>query len=156
MSNTTVSLTPRQKRLQKAERAKKLLKGIKPKANTYEEDDEDTWEWIYQEAEDDDVEGEDLSEDGDTLRTPSKRKKRQAVKNAERKVIGAKRGYQEYHVGDTVFLNNDTGKDWVGIVFGFFEDESEGGEMSASFLCKFDASLTDCRLLTASRVYGWR
>lgn len=141
MSKSAVSLTPRQKRLQKAERAKKLLSGVKPKANAF--DDDDAWDWIYQEVEDDDDEPKEVAEgdeeDDNAPRTPSKRKKRQAVKNAERKIIGAKRGEIECRVGDTVFLQNETGQDWVAIVFGFFEDESEGGEMSASFLCRHTA-----------------
>lgn len=140
MSKSIVQLTPRKKRDQKAQRAKKLLNGIKPKTNAF--DDEDVWEWIYQEAEDDDDEIDEVAEDGaeddNAPRIPSKRRKRQAAKNAQRKIVGAKRGSVECHVGDTVFLQNETGKDWVAIVFGFFEDESEGGDMSASFLCRFD------------------
>lgn len=137
MAKSSSSLTPRQKQAQKAERARKLLSGAKLKGTAFVEDD--VWEWIYKEDEESDEDGQpggEIEEEDDNLpRTPSKRRKREVVKKAGRKIIGAKRGDFECHTGDTVLLQNDTGKDWVAIVYGFVDDEEDTDEKLATFLC---------------------
>lgn len=157
MPQSTIPLTPRQKRVQKAERARKLLSGANLRTDSFGEGDE-SWEWIYQGEddnsadEDEDQDEEDDKADENAPQTPSKRRKRRAVKKAGRKIIGASRGDFECKIGDTVFLQNDTGKDWVAIVFGFFEDDE--GEKSAATLCKYLHGNAKAKTNSMERVCG--
>lgn len=129
--------TPRQKRIQKDERAKNLLNGVKPRAINQGDDDE-VWQWIYEGGSDQDADEE---EEEETATTPSKKRKRKAVKTAgnERIIVGARRGDFEVRVGDTVMVSNENGTDWAAIVMLFFEDEDEEGEKSAEMMCMFSS-----------------
>jgi len=128
MPHQTTPLTPRKQRAIKAERTRKLLDGSNRKGADSDEEDA-PWEWIYEE----DGEGS-ADERGDTA-TKNKRKRRNAVRTQERRIVGAKTGGLKCEVGDIVLISPDGGgADWIGIIMEFVDDDDEE-EMAAKFLC---------------------
>lgn len=125
------ALTPRQIRIQKDERAKNLLNGVKPRAVDQGDDDE-AWQWIYEGGSD-----HEESEEEEIAATPSKKRKRKSVKavGKGKTIVGARRADFEVRVGDTVMVRNENGGDWAAIVTVFFEDENNEWEKSAEMMC---------------------
>ncbi|KAE8453735.1 hypothetical protein EG329_009246 [Mollisiaceae sp. DMI_Dod_QoI] len=126
--------TPRQKRAEKAARAKKLLSGSSLRIDDSDDEDQE-WEWIYEGKSDNNEDNEDsgASEDNDdNPATPRKRRRRTASKAQVGKIIGAKKGSFSCQVGDAVLLENENAAPWVGIICYFLRDTD--GEMAANFL----------------------
>lgn len=142
-------LTPRQKRTEKAARAKKLLSGVSLQKNDLDEDEE--WEWIYGDTGNSE-EDEDLgkTEEDDDTATPRKRRRRNASKG-QQTIIGAKKGTFSCKVGDTVLVDNDSSTPWMAII-GYFLLDTDG-EMVANFLCEFPSNPVGFVGLTNHRVY---
>lgn len=126
-------LNPRQKRTEKASRAKKLLSGVSLQ-RTDLDDDEQEWEWIYGETGNDgeDEDSEKFEEEDDTA-TPRKRRRRNASKG-QQTIIGAKKGSVSFRIGDTVLVENENTTPWVAIICYFLLDSD--GDMAANFLCE--------------------
>ncbi|KAL5315572.1 hypothetical protein ACEPPN_016440 [Leptodophora sp. 'Broadleaf-Isolate-01'] len=136
MAPKSDTLTPRQKRADKAERARKLLAGATLRREDSDDElgtDEHPWEWIYETNEkktQDDDEDESADEEKAAM-TPRKRKARNAVRS-QGAIIGAKMGTFKCKVGDTVLLKAEgQNQSWVGIIHQFLEDED--GDKSANF-----------------------
>jgi origin recognition complex subunit 1 len=127
-------MTPRQKRVNKAERARKLLAGASLGRDSSENEDEH-WEWIYEKEKENDKDGDESGDDESEDRvTPKKRKRRNTTRTQERRIVGAKTGGFKCKIGDSVLLKAEDGNaPWVGIILKFREDDE--GEMSADFLC---------------------
>jgi hypothetical protein len=135
MPHQTTPLTPRQKRAKKAERARKLLAGASLRRDDSDVEDQ-PWEWIYEKRNSNDEDGIECAEDesGDKV-TLKKRKRRNATRIQERRIVGAKTGSFKFKIGDSVLLKAEDGNaPWVGIILEFLEDDE--GEMSADFLCR--------------------
>ncbi|CAL3968787.1 hypothetical protein PZA11_004773 [Diplocarpon coronariae] len=124
--------TPRQKRADKAERARKLLSGG---ALSREDSDDELgtvehpWEWIYEH-------GEQETGSFDEEKTPRKRKAKNTVR-PRREIVGATMGSFTCKVGDLLLLKaEDQGQCWAGMIQRFVEEHEEGanGEKSANFL----------------------
>jgi origin recognition complex subunit 1 len=80
------------------------------------------WEYIYQSDIAEAAQPEDAT-------TPSRKRKRAAGAN---KIVGARTGDFECHVGDAVLLKAEGSNEaWVGLICEFGDDE---GEMSAHFM----------------------
>lgn len=144
MAPKSDTLTPRQKRADKAERARKLLAGATLRREDSDDElgtDEHPWEWIYETNEkktQDDDEDESADEEKAAM-TPRKRKARNAVRS-QGAIIGAKMGTFKCKVGDTVLLKAEgQNQSWVGIIHQFLEDED--GDKSANFSCRPQASV---------------
>jgi len=127
-------LTPRQKRADKAERARQLLAGATLRREDSDDElgtDEYPWEWTYAKQ------GKNGREDGDgesadEEKTPRKRKARSAART-QGEIIGASMGSFKCKIGDAVLLKAEgQSSAWVGIIYQFLEDEE--GEKSANFL----------------------
>ncbi|KAL1966463.1 hypothetical protein VTN77DRAFT_4385 [Rasamsonia byssochlamydoides] len=87
------------------------------------------WEWIYEGETDEnnDLEGS-TENDGEVL-SSRRRSSRAAVRQAQRKIIGARMGSFECRLGQVVLLKSpEAGKDWVGIICEFLEEEDEENE----------------------------
>lgn len=144
MPHQTTSLTPRQKRAEKAERAWRILAGGKVGRDDSDDElgtEDLPWEWIYEQRLQEPENGssrdasDDSGEESKTARTPRKRRSRKISRSGERKIIGARMGSFECKIGDTVLLKADgSNAAWVGIIWEFMEDEDR--EKSANFLCK--------------------
>ncbi|KKA22452.1 Origin recognition complex subunit Orc1 [Rasamsonia emersonii CBS 393.64] len=81
------------------------------------------WEWIY-EDENNEPEGS-TEKDGEALSS----RRRSLRKPAPRKIIGARMGSFECRLGQVVLLKSpEAGKDWVGIIAEFLEEEDEENE----------------------------
>jgi origin recognition complex subunit 1 len=135
MPHQKAPLTPRQKRANKAERARKLLAGSTLRRDDSEDEDQ-PWEWIY-EKENSNKEGgeESADEDGGDRVTPKKRKRSTVLRPQEKRIVAATMGCIKYKIGDSVLLKPpDGGAPWVGIILKFLEDDE--GEMSANILCR--------------------
>lgn len=130
-----VPLTPRQKRAEKAARAKKLLSGASLRKNDLD-DEEQEWEWIYgnQSADNEDNDDSSDPEDEDSVATPRKRRRRTATKTQKTTIVGAKKGSFSCKVGDTVLVNNSSATPWVAVICTF--EQNSDGEMLANFLCR--------------------
>lgn len=98
-------------------------KGVSREDSDDELGDEDIpWEWIYQDQ------APDRSEEDDGA---GERKRR---KFSEIKIIGARMGSFECHLGDSVLLKAEGSNEaWVGIICEFLEDDGEG-DMAANFM----------------------
>ncbi|KAL4905910.1 hypothetical protein BDW74DRAFT_152270 [Aspergillus multicolor] len=85
------------------------------------------WEWIY-DAEPDNEEGagKGAEASGETPKSARRRSSRQS----QRKIVGARMGLFECKTGEVILLKSpEPGKDWVGIIMDFREEENdEGGE----------------------------
>lgn len=89
--------------------------------------DDHPWEWIYDEIS---VAPPDGADDPDAP-TPSRKRKASAMLESTTKkiIVGARMGSFECRIGDTVLLKSgESGKDWVGIICLFAEDEDEEQE----------------------------
>lgn len=130
MARQSKPVTPRQKRANKAERARKLLAGTTLSREDSDDElgtDEYPWEWIYEKQ----GKGEE-EESADEEKTPRKRKARNAVRS-QGEIIGATMGSFKCRVGDTVLLKAEgQNQSWVGIIQHFLENDD--GDMSANFL----------------------
>jgi hypothetical protein len=121
-----VPLTPRQKRDQQNEKARKLLAGANHRRD--DSDDEDEYEWIYQR------EGDESGNEDDDGATSKNRKRQSVASKQEETIIGAKKGGFKCMIGDSVLLRAEDGNpSWVGMILSFLEDED--GDMAADFLC---------------------
>ncbi|EKV17437.1 ATPase, AAA-type, core [Penicillium digitatum] len=83
------------------------------------------WDWIYDTSE------ETIQEPETKDDTPAKRSRRRSVRPArqKRKIVGAKMGQFQCKVGDVILLKSpEAGKDWVGIITEFLEEEDENEE----------------------------
>lgn len=91
-------------------------------SDNHSEAGEVSWEWLYS------TEQPDNGEKGD-----GDRKRRKVA--ASSKIVGARHGDFECHIGDTVILKTSDVSNgaWVAIICDFRED-SETGEMSANFM----------------------
>lgn len=81
------------------------------------------WDWIYDQNEEITQEAKDD--------TPAKRSRRRSSRPArqKRKIIGAQMGQFQCKVGDVILLKSpEAGKDWVGIITEFLEEEDEDEE----------------------------
>jgi len=134
MPHKTAPLTPRQKRAQQNEKARKLLAGANLRQD--DSDEEEEYEWIY-------AEGEESADEADEVAS-KKRKRQSAASRQERTIIGAKKGGFRCLIGDSVLLKAEDGNPpWVGMILSFLEDED--GDMAADFLCKFGQLFRKCR-----------
>ncbi|GFF39708.1 origin recognition complex subunit 1 [Aspergillus udagawae] len=92
--------------------------------------DEDLpWHWIY-DAEEEDTKSKDTTPATDEPETKSARR-RAARPNAKRRrnIIGARMGSFECRLGQVVLLKSpEPGKDWVGIITDFLEEEDDEAE----------------------------
>lgn len=81
------------------------------------------WNWIYNNEE---TNQQDVVMDG----SPTKRGRRRSTRpDQKRKIIGAQMGQFECKVGDIVLLKSpEAGKEWVGIITEFVEEEDEEEE----------------------------
>lgn len=81
------------------------------------------WEWIYE---------KDLDEpknEEDAEATPSRRRSARPAAKRRPKIIGARMNTFECRLGQVVLLKSpEPGKDWVGIITQFTEEEDEDGE----------------------------
>ncbi|KAH7323736.1 P-loop containing nucleoside triphosphate hydrolase protein [Rhexocercosporidium sp. MPI-PUGE-AT-0058] len=138
MGPGSITLTPRQKRADKAERARKLLAGATLRREDSDDElgtDEHPWEWIYEKngkkPQDDDDEDESADEEKAAM-MPRRRKARNSVRS-QGAIIGARMGTFKCRIGDTVLLKAEgQNQSWVGIIHQFLEDED--GDKSANFL----------------------
>ncbi|KAH8177508.1 ATPase family associated with various cellular activities (AAA) domain-containing protein [Sarocladium implicatum] len=112
--STSPSTTPLRRR-------KRSLPGIAREDSDDELGSDDLpWEWIHEGS---------ASERNDD--TPGERKRR---KVAGKKIVGARLGNFECHIGDTVMLKADGSNEaWVAIICDFIEDDGEGNK-AASFM----------------------
>jgi origin recognition complex subunit 1 len=129
--------TPRQQRVAKASRARKLLAGVQRDDSDDELGIEDhPWEWIYEKEEREEDDGADDSEDEE--KSAAKRTRRtKLVQYVQRKrrIVGAKMGNFKCKIGDCVLLKAEgTNSAWVGIICDFMENDE--GEKEAKFMCK--------------------
>lgn len=104
----------------------------RPPADADSEDelcpDEAVWEWIYESSASATPTGPTNNDDKD----PQSNRKRRKVTSG--KIVGARIGQFECHIGDTVLLKADGSNDaWVALV-GEFVDDEEDGEMAANFM----------------------
>lgn len=126
--------TPRQQRVDKAERARKLLAGATLRREDSDDElgtDEHPWEWTYAKPGKGgrDNDGDDTA---DEEKTPRKRKAR-SVARSQGEIIGASMGSFKCKIGDAVLLKAEgQSSAWVGIIYQFLEDED--GEKSANFM----------------------
>lgn len=89
------------------------------------------WEWIYEaDLETDRNNGRECSTETDgEVQSNRRRLSRAAVRQAPRKIIGARMGSFECRLGQVVLLKSpEAGKDWVGIISEFLEEEDEENE----------------------------
>ncbi|RFU35359.1 hypothetical protein B7463_g1010, partial [Scytalidium lignicola] len=138
----------RQKRIEKAERARRYLAGAALRRDDSDDElglEDYPWEWIYDDA--DAAEIEKSSEMGvdqssgfrdEVSATPiSKNHRNRIARHSsgalnQRKIIGAKMGYFQCKVGDIVLLKAEGNNEaWVGIICEFLEEE---GEKAANFM----------------------
>ncbi|KAJ5436583.1 ATPase AAA-type core [Penicillium cf. griseofulvum] len=80
------------------------------------------WEWIYDTNEEATQEADPINE------TPVKRSRRRPSRPArqKRKIVGAQMGQFQCKVGEVILLKSpEAGKDWVGIITEFLEEEDE-------------------------------
>ncbi|KKK13591.1 putative origin recognition complex subunit Orc1 [Aspergillus rambellii] len=87
------------------------------------------WEWVY------DTELEDTSKPGTVGEAPedtpksSRRRSSRPTSRARKNIIGARMGSFECKLGQVVLLKSpEPGKDWVGIITEFVEEEKDGDE----------------------------
>lgn len=104
-----------------AGRRKRAVPGITREDSDDELGQDDLpWEWIYESHATE-------REDG----TPSERKRRKLNSN---KIVGARMGTFECHIGDTVMLKAEGSNEaWVAIICDFLEDDGEGNK-AANFM----------------------
>ncbi|RHZ53356.1 hypothetical protein CDV55_103483 [Aspergillus turcosus] len=93
--------------------------------------DEDLpWHWIYDTEEEEDTKSKETTPATDDAEAKSARR-RAARPNAKRrrKIVGARMGSFECRLGQVVLLKSpEPGKDWVGIITEFLEEEDEEAE----------------------------
>lgn len=132
-----VPATPRQKRAEKAARAKKLLSGASLRKNDLDDDDQE-WDWVYGHQSPSNANNDGSSdfedENEDNTATPRKRKRRAVTKINKTTIVGAKKGNFVVKVGDTVLVHNAGTTPWVAVICAFVQ--ASDGEMSANFLCE--------------------
>ncbi|PQE24574.1 origin recognition complex subunit 1 protein [Rutstroemia sp. NJR-2017a WRK4] len=125
-------------RLRRAENARKLLAGgraVRDESDADEvSDDDGDWEWIYEESTSADADAQSQAETKEDGGVASTRKRRHTNASAAKRIIGAKLGKFVCKIADCVLINNGTSNtDWVGVIWGFREDEDyeEGDIMKA-------------------------
>lgn len=82
------------------------------------------WDWIYDA-------NEQIKEEENTNGSPEKRGRRRSSRPArqQRKIVGARMGQFECKVGEVILLKSpEAGKDWVGIITEFREEEDEDNQ----------------------------
>jgi origin recognition complex subunit 1 len=127
MPHKATPLTPRQKRAQQNEKARKLLAGANLRGD--DSDDEEEYEWIYEE------DGDEFANEEEDGGASKKRKRQSAANKQERTIVGAKKGSFNCMIGDSVLLKAEDGNPpWVGMILSFLEDED--GDKAADFLCR--------------------
>lgn len=95
-------------------------------------DEDHPWDWIYAVGE------PDVKEDPETTKaSPEKSRRRRSSRPAKKgpAIVGARMGSFECRLGDVVLLKSpENGKDWVGIITEFLEqeDDEEEGEVIKS------------------------
>lgn len=94
-------------------------------------DEDHPWDWIYDEDDDiDKKESEEPVTHGEDEKTTRKRQPRGNTKRT-RRIVGARMGSFECRLGQVVRLKSpEPGKDWVGIITEFLEEEDEEDEES--------------------------
>lgn len=86
-------------------------------------DEDHPWDWIF----DAEAEVNDDSEVKNTSPTKSNRRRSSRPAQKKRTIIGAKMGSFECRLGQIVLLKSpEAGKDWVGIITEFVEEDDEG------------------------------
>lgn len=79
------------------------------------------WEWMY------DTESENAGEQDHAEATPKSNRRRS--RQPKRRIIGARMGLFECKLGEVILLKSpEPGKDWVGIVTEFVEEEDDEGD----------------------------
>jgi origin recognition complex subunit 1 len=89
------------------------------------------WEWIYEVRSDTDENNdhEDSTANDGEAHSNRRRSSRAAVKQATRRIIGARMGSFECRLGQVVLLKSpEAGKDWIGIITEFLDEEDEENE----------------------------
>lgn len=129
--------SPRSHKLNSRERAQQwTTKGGLVREDSDDElgEEDHPWDWIY----DDDAESAERNESNgngtDEKLTPRRRSAR-ATSKRTRRIVGARMGKFECRLGQVVLLKSpEPGKDWVGIITEFVEeeDEEEEGEIVKS------------------------
>jgi origin recognition complex subunit 1 len=146
MPHKTTTMTPRQQRAAKAEKARKILAGVARDDSDDELGDEDhPWEWIYEKQAEGEEEAVDESEDEGKPAT-KKRRRSKAIRNVsqQQRIVGAKMGKFKCKIGDCVLLKAEgINAAWVGIICEFMEDDE--GEKEAKFMCKSSRSFLASR-----------
>lgn len=156
MPHETTPLTPRQKRAEKAERARKILAGGKLGRDDSDDElgtEDHPWQWVYEKKEENqDSTGESADESDNGEKTPRSTKRRRiASKTSGKKIIGARMGNFMCKVGDTVLLKAEgSNAAWVAMIWNFLEDDE--GEKCANFLCGYILSSLKPQGLTHFRV----
>ncbi|KAJ5637483.1 ATPaseAAA-typecore [Penicillium lividum] len=86
-------------------------------------DEDHPWDWVY-------ADNEAETEENNTA-SPEKSNQRRSSRPARKKraIVAARMGSFECRIGDIVLLKSpEAGKDWVGILMEFLEEEDEDGE----------------------------
>ena len=102
-------------------------------------DEDHPWEWIY------DVDAQMAEETEAKEAGPEKPNRRRSSRPARKKraIIGARMGAFECRLGQVVLLKSpEAGKDWVGIITEFMEEEDEdeeGGTIKSANIMWFDS-----------------
>jgi origin recognition complex subunit 1 len=138
MPSETILPPNHKARLRRAENARKLLAGgraVRDESDADEvSDDDGDWEWIYEESTSIDADAQSQAETKEDGGVASTRKRRHTNASAAKRIIGAKYGKFVCKIADCVLINNGTSNtDWVGVIWGFREDEDyeEGDIMKA-------------------------
>lgn len=96
------------------------------------------WVWIY--AADD----EDEQSDEQRNRTP-RRKATKRQSRGKKKIVGARMGYFECRIGDTVLLKSpEAGRDWAGIACEFLEEEEKDSNDGSDSESEYGNKMTKC------------
>jgi origin recognition complex subunit 1 len=92
-------------------------------------DDDHPWEWIYEEGtKEDESNVREESVDNDA-RAHTYRRRSSRTRIKQRRVVGARMGSFECRLGQVVLLKSpEAGKDWVGIISEFLEEEDGDDE----------------------------
>ncbi|KAJ5135769.1 ATPase AAA-type core [Penicillium bovifimosum] len=117
----------RPQRLNARERAQWMTKGALVRDDSDDElgVEDLPWNWIYDTNEEDNPQTE--GNDGSPVKRGRRRSSRPA--HQKRKIIGAQMGQFQCRLGEVVLLKSpEPGKDWVGIITEFSEEEDEDEE----------------------------
>ncbi|KAJ8612979.1 hypothetical protein MRB53_037187 [Persea americana] len=85
------------------------------------------WEWIYSTTANAAASRSEGSEEEDEIHTPSRKRRRKhagaSFSAGTRRIIGARKGNLEVHLGDAVVLRAERNEIWVALLCNFVEEE---------------------------------